>query len=141
MVGHSSGAYLAVSVLADVLRAAPLDPSGPALNFLSLGQVVPMVSFSPNAGRLRADLKYLAICDQPAWVDVTALGDVCAFALCAPVAVSGVAPVPQKLLVMFSAAFSQTLSPARWKRLRWRFPRLHFQYLCAFDHQNDYDYF
>ena len=93
-MGHSSGAYLAVSVLADVLRAAPLDPSGPALNFLSLGQVVPMVSFSPNAGRLHADLKYLAICDQPAWVDVTALGDVCAFALCDPVAVSGVAPVP-----------------------------------------------
>ena len=81
MVRHSSGAYLAVSVLADVLRAAPLDPSGPALNFLSLGQVVPMVSFLPNAGRLRADLKYLAGCDQLAWVEVTALGDVCALAL------------------------------------------------------------
>ena len=141
MLGHSLGAYLAVSVLADVLRAAPLDPSGPAFNFLSLEQVMPMVSFSPNAGRLRADLKYLAGCDQLAWVEVTALGDVCAFALCDPVAVSGVAPVPQKWLVIFSAAFSQTLSPARWKRLRWRFLRLHFQYLCAFDHQNDYDYF
>ena len=65
---HSSGAYLAVSVLTDVLRAAPLDTDGPALNFLSLGQVVPMVSFLQNAGRLRADLKYLAGCDQLACV-------------------------------------------------------------------------
>lgn len=64
MVGHSSGAYLAVSVLADVLRASPLFPDGPALNFLSLGQVVPMVSFLPNAVRLCGDLQYLAGCDQ-----------------------------------------------------------------------------
>jgi hypothetical protein len=42
---------------------------------------------------------------------------------------------------VISAAFSQTLSPARWKALRWRFFRLHFQYLCAFDRPGDYDYF
>ena len=141
VVGHSSGAYLAVSVLADVLRTVQLAPNGPMLNFLSLGQVVPMVSFLPNAMRLRGDLQYLAGCDQMAWVDVSALGDVCAFALCDPVAVSGVAPVSQYWPVVFSAAFSQTLSPARWRRIRWRFLRVHFQYLCAFDCPNDYDYF
>ena len=113
VVGHSSGAYLAVSVLADVLRASPLSPDGPALNFLSLGQVVPMVSFLPNAVRLRGDLQYLAGCDQLSWVDVTALGDVCAFALCDPVAVTGVSHVPQHWPIVFSAAFSQTLAPAR----------------------------
>ena len=32
-------------------------------------------------------------------------------------------------------------SPARWQELRWRFFRLHFQYLCAFDRPGDYDYF
>ncbi len=42
---------------------------------------------------------------------------------------------------MISAAFTQTLSPERWKELRWRFFRLHFQYLCAFDRPGDYDYF
>ena len=141
VVGHSSGAYLAVSVLADVLRASPLSPDGPALNFLSLGQVVPMVSFLPNAVRLRGDLQYLAGCDQLSWVDVTALGDVCAFALCDPVAVTGVSPGPQHWPIVFSAAFSQTLAPARWRRIRWRFLRVHFQYMCAFDSPNDYDYF
>jgi hypothetical protein len=42
---------------------------------------------------------------------------------------------------VFSAAFTQSLTPARWKALRWRFFRLHFQYLCAFDAPKDYDYF
>ncbi|MBL4812129.1 MAG: hypothetical protein JKX69_07200, partial [Rhodobacteraceae bacterium] len=67
--------------------------------------------------------------------------DGCAFALCDPVAVSGVQPAQPTGPLVVSAAFTQTLSPERWKALRWRFFRLHFQYLCAFDRPGDYDYF
>ncbi len=141
IVGHSSGAHLGVSILADLIRAGRVPAGGPALSFLSLGQVVPMVSFLPDAHRLRADLKYLSARDELTWVDVTAPGDGCAFALCDPVSVSGVAPADKKWPLVFSAAFTQTLSPARWKELRWKFFRLHFQYLCAFDRPGDYDYF
>ncbi|WP_109464823.1 alpha/beta hydrolase family protein [Albibacillus kandeliae] len=141
VVGHSSGAHLAVSVLADLLRAGRLPKDGPALGFLSLGQVVPMVSFLPEARRLRGDLQYLAARTELTWVDVTAPGDGCSFALCDPVAVSGVAPEGKRWPLVISAAFTQTLSPARWQTLRWRFFRLHFQYLCAFDQPGDYDYF
>ncbi|WP_137700340.1 hypothetical protein [Marimonas lutisalis] len=141
VVGHSSGAHLGVSILADLIRAGRVPADGPALSFLSLGQVVPMVSFLPRADRLRADLRYLSARDELAWVDVTAPGDGCAFALCDPVAVSGVAPEGKRWPLVISAAFTQTLSPARWKELRWRFFRLHFQYLCAFDRVGDYDYF
>ena len=140
VVGHSSGAYIAVSVLADLIRAGRVPEGGPELSLLTLGHVVPMVSFLPHAGRLRADLAFMAVQDV-AWVDVTAPGDGCAFALCDPVAVSGVAPEGKKWPLVFSAAFTQSLSPARWKALRWRFFRLHFQYLCAFDAPKDYDYF
>ncbi|MHC0052869.1 hypothetical protein [Actibacterium sp. D379-3] len=140
VVGHSSGAHLAVSILADLIRDGVPD-GGPVLSFLSLGQVVPMVSFLPGADRLRADLHYLSARDELTWVDVTAPGDGCAFALCDPVAVTGVAPADKRWPLVLSAAFSQTLSPARWKELRWRFFRLHFQYLCAFDRPHDYDYF
>jgi hypothetical protein len=140
VVGHSSGAHLAVSILADLLREGPL-PAGPKLSFLSLGQVVPMVSFLPKAGRLRADLQFLSEQSALTWVDVTAPGDGCAFALCDPVAVSGVAREGKKWPLVLSAAFTQTLSAERWKALRWRFFRLHFQYLCAFDRPGDYDYF
>ena len=140
VVGHSSGAHLGVSVLADLIRDG-LPEGRPALGFLTLGQVVPMVSFLPQAKRLRADLKYLSQRTELAWVDVTAPGDGCAFALCDPVAVSGVAPEGKRWPLVFSAAFTQTLSPERWQQLRWRFFRLHFQYLCAFDRPGDYDYF
>ncbi len=144
VVGHSSGVHLAVSMLADLIRKG-VPPDGPALGFLSLGQVVPMASFLPGAVRLRGDLAYLSTRTDLTWVDVTAPGDGCSFALCDPVAVSGVAPVGQLWPLVISAAFTRTLSPERWKALRWKFFRLHFQYLCAFDNlpglRSDYDYF
>lgn len=138
VVGHSSGAYMGVTILSDILRAGARHP---ALGFLSLGQVVPMVSFLPRADRLRGDLRYLSQSDQITWVDVTAPGDGCAFALCDPVAVTGVAGPDQQWPLILSCAFTQTLSPARWKELRWKFFRLHFQYMCAFDRVGLYDYF
>ena len=141
VVGHSSGAHLGISVLADLIRAGRIPAQGPALSFLTLGHVVPMVSFLPDAWRLRADLAFLSAQDGLTWVDVTAPGDGCAFALCDPVAVTGVAPPNQRWPLVFSAAFTQTLSAERWRELRWRFFRLHFQYLCAFDRPRDYDYF
>lgn len=141
VVGHSSGAHLGVSILADLIRAGRVPADGPALAFLSLGQVVPMVSFLPDAHRLRADLQYLCTRDELTWVDVTAPGDGCAFALCDPVSVSGVAPEDKRWPLVFSAQFTQSLSPERWAALRWKFFRLHFQYMCAFDRPLDYDYF
>ncbi|SFR51280.1 hypothetical protein [Litoreibacter janthinus] len=141
VVGHSSGAHLAVSILADLIREGGVPANGPKLAFLSLGQVVPMVSFLPKADRLRGDLHFLSSSDALTWIDVTAPGDGCAFALCDPVSVSGVEPKGKKWPLVFSAAFTQSLSPERWAELRWRFFRLHFQYLCAFDRPKDYDYF
>ncbi|MGB0958646.1 MAG: hypothetical protein ACPGVK_00220 [Halocynthiibacter sp.] len=139
VVGHSSGAHIGISVVADLLRDTTWD--GPDLSVLTLGQVVPMVSFLPDAWRLRADLQFLSTRRDITWVDVTAPGDGCAFALCDPVGVSGVATPDQKWPLVFSAAFTHSLSKERWKELRWKFFRLHFQYLCAFDQPKDYDYF
>ncbi|NOE32949.1 hypothetical protein [Ruegeria sp. HKCCD7318] len=141
VIGHSSGAHLGVSVLADLIRDCGVYDRGPVLSFLTLGQVVPMVSFLPNAHRLRADLLFLSQQPTVAWVDITAPGDGCAFALCDPVAVSGVGSPEKKWPLVLSAAFTQTLSPERWKADRWRFFKLHFQYLCAFDRPGAYDYF
>ncbi|MDZ7905928.1 MAG: hypothetical protein U5N55_09300 [Cypionkella sp.] len=140
IVGHSSGAYMGVTILSDILRAGLPQPR-PAIGFLSLGQVAPMVSFLPRATRLRGDLHYLCQRGEITWVDVTAPGDGCAFALCDPVAVTGLAPPAQKWPLIVSCAFTQTLSPQTWARLRYKFFRLHFQYMCAFDRVGHYDYF
>jgi hypothetical protein len=141
IVGHSSGAHVAAMTLAALLRSGRAGAEGPALGLLTLGHVVPMASFLPRATDLRRDLAQLAVADRIAWVDVTAPGDGACFALCDPVAVSGVAPPGQRWPLVISAAFSQTLAPETWKRLRRRFHRLHFQYLHAFDRPGDYDYF
>ncbi|MEM9576262.1 MAG: hypothetical protein AAF999_04520 [Pseudomonadota bacterium] len=141
VVGHSSGAHLAVSVLSDLAATVELSQKKPALALLSVGHVVPMVSFLPEAKGLRRDLLQVAQNPQIAWVDVTAPGDGCCFALCDPVAVTGLSLDPDHGPLVISAAFSKSLSPARWRALRWRFFRLHFQYLSAFDAPRDYDYF
>src|SRR5690606_5054323 len=77
VIGHSSGAYLGISVLADLIRSGRVPKGGPQLSYLSLGHVVPMASFLPRANRLRADLRYLSARDELDWIDVTAPGDAC----------------------------------------------------------------
>ncbi|MFC0280338.1 hypothetical protein EP867_16120 [Falsigemmobacter intermedius] len=144
VIGHSSGVHLGVSALSRLL-AEGLPERRAELSFLSLGQAVPMVSFLTDATELRRDLRRLSAQDQIAWIDVTAPSDGCTFALCDPVAVSGVAPPDQRWPLVLSAAFTQTLSPAKRRSLRGRFFRLHFQYLCAFDRlpqrSDAYDFF
>jgi len=74
VVGHSSGAHLGISVLARLERAGILHAASP-VSFLSLGHVVPMVAFLPDATELRSDLKQMGNSDALTWVDVTAPGD------------------------------------------------------------------
>lgn len=145
VVGHSIGTHLAVSLVAALLRGGHVRPGGPALGLLTLGQTIPMMSFLPAAGRLRGDLRLLAAERRITWVDVSAPADGACFALCDPVSVSGVAPAGKRWPLVLSCALSQTLAPATWARLKRRFFRVHFQYLCAFDaiagRPQAYDYF
>jgi len=142
IVGHSSGAQLAVSAVARLVRDGMLPANGPALSVLTLGQAIPMLSFLPKADALRRDLHDLASESRITWVDVSAPGDGCSFALCDPVSVTGVAPEGgQRWPLVLSAAYTKTLSPERWAELKHKYFRLHFQYLCAFDRPGDFDYF
>lgn len=142
VVGHSSGAHLALSMLGSHLRAGGATKG---LSLLTIGQAVPMVAFLPKAGRLRADLLLMSEQDQIPWVDVSAPSDGACFALCDPVAVTGLHSPRQLWPLVLSAAFTQTLSPAKLKELGHRYFRIHFQYLCAFDRlpegKDAYDYF
>jgi hypothetical protein len=145
IVGHSSGAALAVGLLASLRRSVPDGAPAPApgLALLTLGHAIPMVSFLPEARQLRADLHLLAQDPGITWVDVSAPGDGACFALSDPVAVSGVAPQGDCRLWprVISAAFSRTLSAETARRTRFSFFRRHIQYLCAFERADWYDYF
>ncbi len=138
VAGHSLGAAVAVSALARALRGR--DGAG-AVALLTLGHCIPIQSFLPDASALRGDLHTLAARADLFWLDVTAPGDGACHALCDPVAVTGIAPHPQHGPRVISAAFTRTLAPQTWAALRWRFFRLHFQYLCAFDRPGAWDWF
>lgn len=140
VVGHSTGATLAISLVADAVRAER-GQHRPALALMTLGHVVPMFSFLPQSHRIRADLALLSKEAGIFWLDVSAPGDACCFALCDPVAVTGVAGPDQIWPLVISTPLTQTLSPQRQKALRGRWFRTHFQYLHAFDRPGDYDYF
>ncbi|MFN4098649.1 MAG: lipase family protein [Pararhodobacter sp.] len=141
VVGHSSGAALAVSLAAAVERRGLPEGGAPPLALLTLGQAIPMQAFLPEAKGLRADLQQLAASRAVTWVDVTAQGDGVCFWLTDPPAVCGVVPADRTGPLVFSAAFSQTVSREKWKKIRRQFFRLHIQYLAAFERPRDYDYF
>jgi len=139
IVGHSSGAHLAVVLAAEVLRRRSQASN---LALLTLGQAIPVTSFLPGAWDLRRDLQQISTREDIKWLDVSAPGDGACFALSDPVAVSGVTPSTRKFgPTVISAAFSQTLSKETQRGTRWKFFRRHIQYLCAFDYPVEYDYF
>lgn len=142
VVGHSSGAHLAVTAMAEVLRARQ-GKSGPEMSFLTIGQVIPMMSFLPEATELRENLNYLSQSKDMSWIDISAPGDGGCFALSDPVHVTGVAPPEEHKHwpKVISAAYKETLSPETLAKTKWRFFRRHVQYLCAFDKPGSYDYF
>lgn len=142
VVGHSSGAQLAISALSRCLDRYGLPPGTP-LSLMTLGQSIAMTSFLPKADALRADLVKIADESRIFWLDVTAPGDGACFALTDPAANCRAHGRPAKTLnpLVISAAFRQTMDPVQLRQYRWRLLRMHFQYLCAFAKPAGFDYF
>ena len=111
VVGHSSGAHIAISALAQIERSAAFDQAPATVGFLSLGQVIPMVAFLPNAGQLRRDLYDISRSTAIYWVDITAPGDGCSFSLCDPVAVSALPLAGQTGLWFYPRPFRRRCPP------------------------------
>lgn len=144
IVGHSSGATLAVSVLAKAIREdCLLGKRGPTVSLLTLGQCIPLLGCLPQAQNFRDDLAMLAVAASIDWVDFSAPSDGCCFALVNPVAACGVNITelhdnrPKLLSPKFSEIFHSTEYAAICSN---RF-RVHFQYLMAGSKIGIYDYF
>jgi pimeloyl-ACP methyl ester carboxylesterase len=148
IVGHSSGAMLAVSTAARALaRRASACAAGATsarpLSLLTLGECIPMLSYQPQARAFRAELASLATSTTLAWLDFTAPPDGCCFALVDPTAVceerAGAAHwTPPKRL---SPRFAQLFDASTYARVRADKYRCHFQYLMASQIPGAYDYF
>lgn len=147
VVGHSSGAMLAVSVVARALRHASTRPDDARkLSLLTLGQCIPVLSYQPEARQFRAELMSLRRHPGLQWLDVTAPPDGCCFALTDPTALSPAGPQvsqgePEQGPKRLSARFAQMFPPASYDRVKRDKYRCHFQYLMAAERPSAHDYF
>lgn len=146
VIGHSSGAMLAVSVVARALREDPQLLGRPsALSLLTLGECIPLLSYQPEAVAFRRELAVLRAAVQLDWIDVTAPPDGCCFALVDPTEVVEDGRAEEARTVAgpkrVSPRFAQCFPPERYQMVRRDKYRCHFQYLMAVEVPGTYDFF
>ena len=142
VVGHSSGAIMAVAILARALRQAPRLAAGstPRLSLLTLGQCIPLLALLPGAHGLRRELELLGAAGNLDWIDFSAPPDGCCFALVDPLGGCGLTAASDRPKLL-SPRFADMFSPAEYQQLRSDKLRMHFQYLRASAYPQAYDYF
>ena len=139
VVGHSSGAMLATSVVARALRQ-PGVADGSRRSLLTLGNCHATLSRQPGAAAFRAETLAVAGSLCVHWLDVSAPPDGCCYALvdpCEGMALPAGAPGVKRLNPRFAQLFSAT----SYEAVRGDKYRCHFQYLMAGERRDDYDYF
>lgn len=143
MIGHSGGAPLALCMIA---RALGLDPDlgrrGPRIVVLTIGSITSAVALHPRASKMREIIRRLAIEPSINWVDCQSRKD--------PMNLWGVDPVSgvgiqlgteRRNPLVWDVRFRDMLYPEFYRRLRWKFFRLHFQYIMANQMRAPYDFF
>jgi len=144
LVGHSSGAIIVTSMLAEALRQdTGLGRHGPQVSLLTLGQCTPLLGCFPQAHAFRHDLATLAQAQGIVWIDFSAPPDASCFALTDPLRACGV-ELPSRLPdqpKLLSPQFAKMCTPEGYRRLKRNRLHLHFQYLNASELPVAYDYF
>lgn len=139
VVGHSSGSFMAVDVIARALARDPaLGRHGPAVRLVTLGANLPLVSFNPAGLWFVEQLKQLLAAPDLAWLDVQSRKDVMNFYPFDQAAGHGLAG-PR--LTTLGVRFRDVLLPQNYAAFRWKFFRVHFQYLMANERPAAWDYF
>ena len=144
LVGHSSGAIMAASILARALRIAPDLAGGRCrLALLTLGQWIPLLGLLPMAGPFRDELRLLGATRGLQWTDFSAPPDGCCFALTHPITACGVPhdAADGAKVKLLNPRFAEQFDATAYATLKRDKFRLHFQYLHAAPQPGDYDYF
>lgn len=143
VVGHSSGSFLGVEIVA---RALALDPDlgrhGPRVVLLTLGGNLPIVGFFPASKPFREHLRQLAVAPAIDWVDCQSRKDVMNFYPFDPIKGHGIGAGPaRRNPSLVSIRFRDMIDPARYNRFRWQFFRVHFQFVMASERPHPFDFY
>lgn len=143
VVGHSSGAVMAVEVMARALQREPeLGRAGPAVSLLTMGSCLPLVAVNPRAKRCREDIARIIGAPDVLWVEYQAPQDWLNFAGFNPVTDLGLRLEPAACYnpVIRSPKFREILSPKTYQSILFKPFRMHFQFLMANDNPGEFDY-
>ena len=143
IVGHSSGSFLGAEILA---RALKLDPAlgrhGPRIVFLTIGGNFPIVGFHAASGDFREHLLQLAVEPSIDWIDCQSRKDVMNFYPFDPVAGHGIdVGAARRNPTIVSVRFREIIKPEHYNLFRWKFFRVHFQFVMANERPHAYDFF
>jgi hypothetical protein len=144
VVGHSSGSFLGIDILA---RALELDPDlgrhGPRIVLLTIGGNLPIVGFHAAAQDFRDHLRQLAVEPSIDWIDCQSRKDVMNFHPFDPIAGHGidVGALRRRNPAIVPVRFRDIIKPENYNRFRWKFFRVHFQFVMANERPHPYDFF
>ena len=143
IVGHSSGSFLGTEILA---RALTLDPElgrhGPRIVLLTVGGNLPIVGFQAASGDFRDHLRRLAIEPSIDWIDCQSRKDVMNFHPFDPIAGHGIeVGAARRNPRIVPVRFREIISPEHYGAFRWKFFRVHFQFVMANERPHAYDFF
>jgi pimeloyl-ACP methyl ester carboxylesterase len=143
IVGHSSGSFLGTEILA---RALKLDPAlgrhGPRIVLLTLGGNYPIVGFHKVSQDFRDHLRQLAVEPSIDWIDCQARKDVMNFFHLDPIASHGIeVGALRRNPTIVAVRFREIIKPEHYYLFRWKFFRVHFQFVMANERPHAYDFF
>ncbi|HEY2213336.1 MAG TPA: hypothetical protein VGH62_17310 [Bradyrhizobium sp.] len=143
VVGHSSGSFLGAEILA---RALKLDPAlgrrGPRIVLLTIGGNFPIVGFHAVSQDFRDYLRLLAIEPSIDWIDCQSRKDVMNFYPFDPIAGHGIeVGASRRNPTIVPVRFREIIKPEHYNLFRWKFFRVHFQFVMANERPHAYDFF
>lgn len=143
LVGHSSGSFLGSEILARALKLDPdLGRHGPRIVLLTLGGNMPIVGFHKGAREFRDNLRRLAVEPSIDWIDCQSRKDVMNFYPFDPVTGHGIDVGPEKRNpTIIPVRFREIVRSDHYNRFRWKFFRVHFQFVMANERPHPYDFF
>ena len=143
VVGHSSGSFLGAEIVARALKLDPdLGRHGPRIVLLTIGGNFPIVGFHAVSQDFRDHLRLLAIEPSIDWIDCQSRKDVMNFYPFDPVAGHGIdAGRSRRNPTIVSVRFREIIKPEHYNLFRWKFFRVHFQFVMANERPHAYDFF
>ncbi len=143
LVGHSTGGALILDIAATAIERCPqLASSGASITILTVGSTSLKIGLHRAANRFRDQVQRIIDCDGVNWVECQAMTDVINFYKTDPVSAMKLTqresqPIPQVHLVRIR----DMLQPEAYKRIRYNFFRMHYQFIMANTKQYAYDFF